>query len=77
MTDDLDGEAGKVAAAMKERSGIELTVPEVIDSPHIFIGSHDRFVEKFTDLRDRLGISSFLISDLDQLGPVVEQLAGT
>jgi hypothetical protein len=77
VTDDLDGEARKVAARMKERSGIELTVPEVIDSPHIFIGSHDRFVEKFTELRGRLGISSFLISDLDQLGPVVEQLAGT
>jgi probable F420-dependent oxidoreductase len=77
VTDDLDGEAGKVAAALLERSGIELTVPEVIDSPHIFIGSHDRFVEKFTELRDRLGISSFLIGDLDQLGRVVEQLAGT
>jgi probable F420-dependent oxidoreductase len=77
VTDDLVGEAAKVAAAMKERSGIELTVREVIDSPHIFIGSHDRFVEKFTELRDRLGISSFLIGDLDQLGPVVQQLAGT
>jgi probable F420-dependent oxidoreductase len=77
VTDHLEGEAEKVAAAMKERSGIELTVREVIDSPHIFIGSLDRFVEKFTDLRDRLGISSFLIGDLDQLGPVVEQLAGT
>jgi hypothetical protein len=33
-------------------------------------------VEKFTELRDRLGISSFLV-DLDQLGPVVEQLAGS
>jgi probable F420-dependent oxidoreductase len=77
VTDDLDAEAEKVAAAMKERSGIELTVPEVIDSPHIFIGPHGRFVEKFTELRDRLGISSFLIGDLDQLGPVVERLAGT
>ena len=76
VTDDLKGEAEKVAAAMKERSGIELSVREVIDSPHIFIGSHDRFVEKFTELRDRLGISSFLIGDLDQLGSVVEQVAG-
>jgi probable F420-dependent oxidoreductase len=77
VTDDLEGEAEKVAAAMKERSGIELSVREVIDSPHIFIGSHDRFVEKFTELRDGLGISSFLIGDLDQLGPVVKQLAGS
>ena len=76
VTDDLAGEAEKVAAAMRERSGIELSMREVIDSPHIFIGSHQRFIEKFTELRDRLGISSFLIGDLDQLGPVVEQLAG-
>jgi probable F420-dependent oxidoreductase len=77
VTDDLYGEAERVGAALLERSGIELTVQEVIDSPHLFIGSHDRFVEKFTELRERLGISSFLVGDIDQLGPVVERLAGT
>jgi probable F420-dependent oxidoreductase len=77
VTDDLAGEVDRVVAAMTERSGIAPTVQEVIDSPHIFIGSHSRFVEKFTELRDRLGISSFLIGDLDQLGPVVERLAGS
>jgi probable F420-dependent oxidoreductase len=77
VTADLDGEARRVVAALRERSGFELTVQEVIDSPHIFIGSHERFVEKFTELRDGLGISSFLVGDLDQLGPVVEQLAGS
>ena len=80
VTDDLAGEAAKVVAAMKERSGVELTVTEVIESPHIFIGSHDRFVEKFTDLRDRLGISSFNVGELDgpaSLVPVVQRLAGT
>ena len=76
VTDDLRGEARKVIDRMRERTGVEMTEQEVIDSPHIFIGSHDRFVEKFTELRDRLGISSFLIGDLDQLSPVVEQLAG-
>jgi probable F420-dependent oxidoreductase len=77
VTDDLTGEAEKVVAALKERSGFDLTAQDVIDSPHIFIGSHDRFVEKFTELRDRLGISSFLIGELDLLGPVVKRLAGT
>jgi probable F420-dependent oxidoreductase len=77
VTDDLDGEAEKVVAALRERTGIELTAREVIDSPHIFIGSPGRFVEKFTELRERLGISSFLVGDLDQLAPVVERLAGT
>jgi probable F420-dependent oxidoreductase len=77
VTDDLRGEARKVIDRMKERTGHELTEQDVIDSPHIFIGSHDRFVEKFQELRERLGISSFLGGSLDELGPVVERLAGT
>jgi hypothetical protein len=54
-----------------------MTEQDVIDSPHIFIGSHDRFVEKFSQLRDQLGISSFLVGGLEELGPVVQRLAGT
>jgi probable F420-dependent oxidoreductase len=77
VTDDLRGEARKVIEAMKERTGIEMTEQEVIDSPHVFIGSIDRFVEKFSELRDRLGVNSFLVGSLDELGPVVERLAGT
>ncbi|HEX5822894.1 MAG TPA: TIGR03621 family F420-dependent LLM class oxidoreductase [Candidatus Limnocylindrales bacterium] len=77
VTDDLHGEARKVIERMRERTGIELTEQDVIDSPHIFIGSVDRFVEKFTELRERLGINSFLVGDLTDLGPVVERLAGT
>jgi probable F420-dependent oxidoreductase len=77
VTDDLRGEARKVIDRMKDRTGQEMTEQEVIDSPHIFIGSVDRFVEKFSELRERLGISSFLVGSLDELGPVVERLAGT
>jgi probable F420-dependent oxidoreductase len=77
VTDDLRGEGRKVIDRMKERTGIEMTEQEVIDSPHIFIGSIDRFVEKFNQLRERLGVNSFLVGDLTALGPVVERLAGT
>jgi probable F420-dependent oxidoreductase len=77
VTDDLHGEAGKVVAELSKRTGIELTEQEVIDSPHIFIGSTDRFVEKFSQLREQLGISSFLVGGLEELGPVVQRLAGT
>jgi len=77
VTDDLHGEAAKISAELTRRTGVELTEQEIIDSPHLFIGSHDRFVEKFSQLRDELGISSFLVGDLDELGPVVERLAGT
>jgi probable F420-dependent oxidoreductase len=76
VTDDLRGEARKVIDRMKERTGIELTVDEIIASPHIFIGSIERFVEKFEELRERLGISSFMVGSLDELGPVVEGLSG-
>jgi probable F420-dependent oxidoreductase len=77
VTDDLRGEARKVIERMTERTGIDMTEQEVIDSPHIFIGSIDRFLEKFSELRDRLGVNSFLVGSLDELGPVVERLAGT
>jgi probable F420-dependent oxidoreductase len=77
VTDDLRGEARRVIDEMRTRTGIELSVDEVIGSPHIFIGSIDRFVEKFTELREGLGISSFLVGDLTDLTPVVERLAGT
>jgi probable F420-dependent oxidoreductase len=77
VTDDLRGEARKVIDRMKERTGREMTEQDVIESPHIFIGSIDRFVEKFQELRERLGINSFLVGSLDELGPVVERLAGT
>jgi probable F420-dependent oxidoreductase len=77
VTDDLRGEARKVIDRLKERTGQELTEQDVIDSPHIFIGSVDRFVEKFSELRERLGVNSFLVGSLDELGPAVERLAGT
>jgi probable F420-dependent oxidoreductase len=77
VTDDLRGEARKVIDRMKERTGIAMTEQEIIDSPHIFIGSIDRFVEKFTELRERLGVNSILVGDLTALGPVVERLVGT
>ena len=77
VTDDLHAEARKVIDLMKSRTGIELSEEDVIRSPHIFIGSIDRFVEKFSELRERLGITSFLVGGLDELAPVVERLAGT
>jgi probable F420-dependent oxidoreductase len=76
VTDDLSGEARRVIDSLKERTGVELTEAEVLDSPHIFIGSIERLVEKFTELRERLGISSFMVGEIDELTPVVERLAG-
>jgi probable F420-dependent oxidoreductase len=77
VTDDARAEANRVIDHLRARSGIELTVEEVLESPHLFIGSIDALVDKIRDLRDRLGISSFMLGEVDELAPVVERLAGT
>ncbi|HEV8488306.1 MAG TPA: TIGR03621 family F420-dependent LLM class oxidoreductase [Candidatus Limnocylindrales bacterium] len=77
VTGDLHGEAGRVIERLKERTGVELTEAEVLDSPHIFIGSVERLVEKLEGLRERLGISSFMVGEIDDMLPVVERLAGS
>jgi probable F420-dependent oxidoreductase len=76
VTDNLRAEAGKVIDHLRSRTGVELTEDEVIDSPHLFIGSIDRLVEKFLQLREELGISSILLGNVGELEPVLERLSG-
>jgi probable F420-dependent oxidoreductase len=76
VTSDPRAESRRHADRIREQTGAELTVEEILDSPHMFIGSIKDLTRKFTDLRERFGISSFLIDDLDALAPVVEELAG-
>jgi probable F420-dependent oxidoreductase len=75
VTDDARSEAGRVIDHLRARSGIELTVDEVLESPHLYIGTVDALVDKISDLRARLGISSFMLGDVDELAAVVERLA--
>jgi probable F420-dependent oxidoreductase len=77
VTDDLHGEVRRIVDELRARTGVELTEQEVIDSPHLFVGSVDRLVEKFEQLRAELGISSFLLGELGELTPVLDRLAGT
>ncbi len=74
VTDNLHAEAKRVVDHLRSQTGIELSEAEVIDSPHIFIGSIDRLVEKFLQLREELGISNFMLGDTDTLAPVLERL---
>src|SRR5260370_239665 len=76
VTGDPRAAARRRADRIREQTGAELTVEEILDSPHVFIGSIKDLTRKFADLRERFGISSFLIDDLDALAPVVEELAG-
>jgi len=75
LTDDLHGEARRVITSLRERTAIELTEREVIDSPHLLIGSVDRLVEKFEELRELLGITSLMVGEMGELDAVVERLA--
>lgn len=75
ITDDLHGEARRVIDTLKARTGVELDEQDVIDSPHVFIGSVDRLVEKFEQLREDLGVTSILLGDIGELEPVLARLA--
>jgi probable F420-dependent oxidoreductase len=77
VTDDLHGEARRVVDHLRARTGVELTEEEVIDSPHLFLGSIDRLVEKFLQLREELGVTSVLLGGVDELVPVLERLSGS
>jgi probable F420-dependent oxidoreductase len=77
VTDDVRREARKVQDSLRERTGIELSESEILDAPHLFIGSIEGLVEKFTGLRERLGVTSFMVGEVDELAPVVERLAGS
>jgi probable F420-dependent oxidoreductase len=76
LTGDAKAEAARRADQLRERTGVELTVEEVLESPHVFIGSIKELTQKILDLRERLGISSFLFDDMEAFAPIVEQLAG-
>ena len=76
ITDHARAEADRVIDHLRGRTGIELTSDEVLESPHLFIGSIDGLVEKLVGLRERLGISSVMLGEVDELAPIVERLAG-
>jgi probable F420-dependent oxidoreductase len=77
ITDHARREAEELATRLEARSGIAVAADELLDSPHIFIGSIDGLVEKLQRLRDELRISSVMVGEVGELTPIVERLAGT
>ena len=77
LTDEPLAEAREVVERLEERTGTRLTPEELLDSPHIFIGTEDDFVAKFRRLRADLGITSIMVGAVGELDAVVERLAGT
>lgn len=76
ITDDARGAARRAAEELRARSGVDLSVEDVLASPHLYIGSVDSLVEKLLGLWEELGISSFMVGELDEMLPVVERLVG-
>ena len=76
ITDHARREAEQLADRLEGRSGVAVTADELLESPHIFIGSIDALVEKFERLRAELGISSIMVGEVGELARVVERLAG-
>jgi probable F420-dependent oxidoreductase len=76
VTNNARAEAQRRADQLRELSGVEITADEVLESPHVFIGSVESLTEKVLALRERFGISSFMLGDPVELAPVVERLAG-
>ena len=75
VTNDARGEAARRADRIRRQSGVELTVDEVLESPHVFIGSIEGLAEKCRELRERFGITSIMLDDYDAAAAVIERLS--
>jgi probable F420-dependent oxidoreductase len=76
VTDHALAEARDLAARLAGRTARDVTPEELLESPHIFIGSLDALEAKLVRQREQLGISSVMLGELGELDPLVERLAG-
>jgi probable F420-dependent oxidoreductase len=77
ITDDALAVARERADDVRARTGLDLTPEDVLDSPHVFVGTVDAVTDKILGLRERLGITAITVDDIEAFAPVVERLAGT
>ncbi|MEA2622810.1 MAG: hypothetical protein QOH61_1720 [Chloroflexota bacterium] len=77
LDEDPKRAAAQNAREVSERRGSEVTAEQLLESPHVFIGSVESYVEKFLGLRERFGITSIMVGELGPLDPIVERLSGS
>src|SRR5919198_1472202 len=70
VTNHARAEAELRADGLRRLTGVNITAEEILESPHIFIGSVEGLTQKFIELRERFGISSIMVTEIDQLAPV-------
>jgi probable F420-dependent oxidoreductase len=77
VTDRARAAASEMAAQIERGLGMRVTADDLLDSPYVFIGSVDHLVDKLGQLRDRFGVGSVMVGELDdRVTPVIERLAG-
>jgi probable F420-dependent oxidoreductase len=75
VTDQARPAAREVADRIRRRYGVDLSERDILESPHVFIGSVDSLVEKFQMLRERLGINHIFVGeDYRDFAPIVDRL---
>jgi probable F420-dependent oxidoreductase len=78
VTDRSGPAAREVADRIRRRYAVDFSETDILESPHVFIGSVDSLVEKFRMLRERLGVSHIFVGeDYGDFAPVVERLSGS
>ena len=77
VTDHALSEARDLAATLAGRASVDVSADDLLESPHIFIGSLASFEEKFIRQREQLGINSIMVGELGPFDALVERLAGT
>jgi probable F420-dependent oxidoreductase len=77
VTDHALAEAKDLAAQLAGRTAVDVDAEELLESPHIFIGSMGALEAKFIRQREELGISSIMVGEMGPLDQIVERLAGT
>jgi probable F420-dependent oxidoreductase len=79
ITEDRQAAAEKVARDWEIAPG-EISIPELLESPHLLFGSEDEIVDQLLRRRERYGISYFTILGeeyMEPFAPIVARLAGT
>lgn len=77
ITDRARSVAQERADRLYQQTGVRLSAEEILESPHVFIGSVDDLARKLVEMRERWGITSVMVGDIDTAAPLVERLAGT
>lgn len=77
ITDDSATALAATSDRIAAQTGVRLTEQELDASPHVWIGSVDRLVEKLEQLRAELRITSVLVGEPGPLDAVVARLSGS